>query len=261
MRKGSIKNLVPSKVMREIEEHLLKKSKVAQTGYKSAPRKEDGITGDLAGCLRTDYGAPIEENGYIWRWRVTHRIFSSGNQYQSEEREIGADILLQIEVTKQKVSITPINGSIAKIDNVEREETFRKAALVQAKRHDNPDHQSLVSQLEKIEVLTPGNGLFLEYAPDGYRVAKASKVIENEGKFEKLSNDDLVGLTDFLVGDFLECKTGVKGMYIDLDAEPQVLLIPNDKQIEKRIFVGKQLLIHVNAYALVDSMKGRSYEG
>jgi hypothetical protein len=84
----------------------------------------------------------------------------------------------------------------------------------------------LLGQLEVIEKLTPGNGSYFEYGPNQYRAAPAQKVASVNGFTMRIENEDFPRLGDFLADEFLLCKIGLEGLYVDFDSEPHELHFP-----------------------------------
>jgi hypothetical protein len=109
---------------------------------------------------------------------------------------------------------------MVRIKLVDLEFSFKKGMLFQAKRFDSKEgSERLLAQLKNMERLTPQNAVYLEYGPHGYRVAKASDVIGVGGAANQLDKSKIPSLGKLMTDEFLECKVGVEGLFVDFDKE------------------------------------------
>lgn len=81
----------------------------------------------------------------------------------------------------------------------------------------------LMSQLENMEAIAPGGSAVFVYGPNGYFGAKGTEYLHppTVGEFAVTKLRPLSEVLD----DFLECKNGLRGMY--LDAVRELLLVPS----------------------------------
>lgn len=235
MADGSIREAVTGGVLDYIREYIRRASLQGERGWRAAQHDEDTLTGHWGGALQTGWSEPVDDSGYLWRWRIDYRKFSAGNQKTSEEKPTGSDGIVQIEVERTRIETSPISLNTVKVENVEVEYVFRKGILFQAKRTDSTERKRLLGQLSEVEKLTPGNGSYFEYGPDHYRAALAERVLRLEGFTTQLEVSEFPRLGDFLADEFLPCKVGVEGMYVDFDSEPHELHFPTQTEDIKRV--------------------------
>jgi hypothetical protein len=253
MATQQIQKAVPVAVRRQIADHVRNRARAAKVGWKSAPTSEDTLTGDLGASLRTDWSDRVEAEGYFWRWRVTYRKLGAGNQKSSEEKPTGSDGVFQVEVKRYKVGVRPAMPGTVSLENVEQEYEFRKGVLFQAKRYDTKEGpEKLLEEVKTIELLTPGDGLYLEYGPSEYRTALAKDVCVADGQVSRVSTERFTTLGDFLADQFMECLVGVEGLYVDLDADPQILHFPEESPAVRNLGVrlGHALTVQVSAFRM-----------
>lgn len=258
MAKRPIVEAVPDAIRRRIVRHLREGIRAAENGWKNAPTSEDVLTGDLGRSLRTEWSDQAEAEGYLWRWRVQYRKFGAGNQYSSEENATGADGIIQVEVKRYRVGVSPVTAETVSLENIEEEASFHKGALFQSKRHDANDSKKLAEEASKIEELTPGHGVYIEYGPKGYRASLAKNVLMVDGAIPHLPPERCSSLSDFLAEQFMECLVGVEGMYVELEADPQILHLPNDTGAVRELGVrlGHALNVQVTGFKLVRFARG-----
>lgn len=253
MAKGSIRKAIPSGVLAAIQEHIRRSSEKGESGWRNAPSSEDTLTGHLGASMQIGWSEPSEDSGYFWRWRVEYRKFSGGNQNSSEEKPTGSDGIIQIEIDRFKVEVSPSSPSTVSLENLELESTFRKGLLFQAKRLDSTERERLVRQLEVMERVAPVGGCYFEYGPRVYRAATAKNVIEVDGFTKNLGDEYFKRLGDFLCDDFLECKSGVEGLWVKFDSTPHELHFPEStEEVNKlRDQMGHGLRVLVTGFRMV----------
>lgn len=251
MADGSILRAVPPTVLRDIKEHIAASIPRGERGWRAAPGSEDVLTGHLLGAIQTEWSAEILVDDYVWRWRIEYRKFRPGNQKSSEEKPTGADGIIQIEVDRFRIAVSPSGVKNVRIETVEAESSFRKGLLFQSKRIDSKEGpRRLLEQLRQMEHLTPQNAVYLEYGPDGYNAASATDVIEVGGAVRHLKESKVRRFRELISDEFLECKIGVEGLFVDF--EKGVLNFPNGSQ---RIYQLKEempqgLRVIVNAFTM-----------
>ena len=152
----------------------------------------------------------INVNGQVWMWRVSYKKFR-GRGSSAFEKKYGADGIIQVEVTL-------------------RGQTFFKGVLFQAKKGAALRSGDLRDQVEKIEEIAPGGSAVVVYRPDGYLAIKGTEYLQTEGGLVGPMNKKMESLASFF-DDFLECKSGLRGMYYE--AVRQRLILPTlDGQIK-----------------------------
>jgi hypothetical protein len=190
---ATIKELIPQGLFTEIGEHLLEKSREAETGWPDGAADEDTLTGDFFGYLRmkeTDWRSGNDR----WKWNSRYEKFS-GRGKGAYEKHRGADLIFQIEITDQ--------GSNA---------AFRKGMLIQAKKGGWSRGSGIRNQAQQMEALGSGGSCMVLYSASGYKAISSVDFLDN----------DLVGIrrkeTDvgsFFVDRFLECEVGKEGLFVE----------------------------------------------
>ncbi|HEY5817368.1 MAG TPA: hypothetical protein VIU14_03065 [Mesorhizobium sp.] len=129
---------------------------------------EDDLTGVVVGSRDAEFSAKSVSGVTGLQWSSS--ILRHRKGVAAEEKRIGADMIIHVEVN------TPI-------------QTYSKAVLVQAKRHEPGDQMSkkerseLLGQCKKMLAVTPAAFVF-DYAKGDMRCASASKIAGS-------TNDDL----------------------------------------------------------------------
>lgn len=200
-----IEDILPRQVFEAIQNHLRRKGHKAEHGWECASKNEDTLTGDLGANLRTDGWRGVKlSNGEGWRWRVTYCKFGSGRGKGAEEKHLGADGIVEVEVMRQK------DGRIE-----------RKGMIFQAKKHGGYTKRKLTDQVKKMERISPGSSAVFVYGNDKYVAMNGRKHLDSKTK----DLEDSYRLGDFLAEDFLPCKTGKMDMYYD--AIRKILILQN----------------------------------
>jgi hypothetical protein len=245
---------IPNKISRQISDYLLGKGGNANKDYPTSPSSENGLTGELIKHLKRGWSRKVECGGYYYSWRIRGRIFGPGNQFSSEEKKIGADGIIQVELDRYRVDVNHRMNSGFNIKNVTRITSFRKGVLFQAKRTELPDAQKLCEELKVIEGHTKDHGICLLYDSGGYEVIKGTEVIELSGNVNKVDHAKRLNLDKFLTEEFLPCHIGIEGLYVDLDQTPQTLFIPKSSPVRTElnpIRVSGALSIQITAFKTV----------
>lgn len=127
---------------------------------------EDDLTGVLIGSLDAEFSAkPTKDFGGL-QWSSS--ILRHRKGVAAEEKRIGADMIIHVRVD------TPI-------------QTYSKAVLVQAKRHEPGDEMSskeskdLLKQCKKMLAVSPAAFVF-DYAKGEMRCASATKIAGSKNK-------------------------------------------------------------------------------
>ena len=136
-------------------------------------------------------------------------IFDSLFQLTPTVNRSGADGIIQVEVTVRGI-------------------TEFKGILFQAKKHGYRDRIRLEKQVVWMETHSPGGSAVLIYGPDGYAAIKGKEYLSDAPETD-LKVRRLLTLGQFF-DEFLECTTGIRGMYYE--AVRERLLLPTlDGQI------------------------------
>jgi len=198
-----MRDLLPPEVFSSIRSHLRLACEEAPDGWASNKAEEDSLTGDLGRLLRTKGSVPVlVDRKPGWQWSIRYNKFR-GRGPGAFEHKSGADGIVQIEVSR-------------------RFERVYKGVLFQAKKEGRNNDPDLNEQLQRMEAIAPGGSGVFVYGPNGYSGLKGAEYLHpvRSGGFliRKLRP-----LSEFL-DDFLECKNGIRGMY--LDAVRELLLVP-----------------------------------
>jgi hypothetical protein len=248
---GSIRNLVPQTVLRDIKEHVIETARSGESGWRAAPGSEDVLTGHLFSAMQIKWSPERIVDEHAWRWRIDYRKFRSGNQNSSEEKPTGADGIVQVEVKRFDIAVSQSGPTFVHTENVDLESFFKMGILFQSKRVDSKEGaERLISQLKNMEQLTPQNAVYLEYGPHGYMATKAADVIEARGVIERLDKSKALPFGNLMSDEFLECKIGLEDFFYDFDKE--TLNFPNLSEAISRLgAIDHGLRIRVNGYTMV----------
>ncbi len=201
-----MRDILPEPLFDAVQRHLRERAIAAHAGWDSASEDEDALTGDFCGALRSSWTEVRTDTG-AWRWRVWYKKFR-GRGAKAFEKDAGADGIVQVEVHGS-------NGEIA-----------TKGVLFQAKKDRGSSRSDLLGQVRKMEALAPNGSAVFEFGPDAYRAAASSIVLaELEARPHRIPHpQDDIG--EYLAGQFLPCKSGLRGMYYD--AVRKILVVPSN---------------------------------
>jgi hypothetical protein len=198
-----MRELVPSQVFDSLQAHLRSAGENAVTGWKGNEAEEDSLTGDLGRLLRTPRSVYIKVDGQFWRWRIDYKKFR-GRGGGAFEQTSGADGIIQIEVTTRGI-------------------TLFKGVLFQAKKSTRFRNAELEKQVIAMENLIPGGSAVLVYDPEGYAAIKGTEYVHSDEGLVGVKIRRMLPLASFF-DEFLECKSGLRGMYYE--AVRERLLFP-----------------------------------
>jgi hypothetical protein len=219
-----VRDLIPSPVFDSLQEHLRAASENAVKGWDSNKDEEDSLTGDLGRVLATHRDIYINVGRDPWRWRVAYKKFR-GRGDGAFESTTGADGIIQVEVT--------IRG-----------ETFFKGVLFQAKKVTRFRNSEVRKQIISIEKFAPGGSAVLLYGPRRYRAIKGTEYLQPDKRLVGSTIKKMPPLASFF-DEFLECKSGIRGMYFDAVRE-QLLLPTIDGQVKAEpLEVGSRIKIEI----------------
>ena len=88
----------PEKVREELRSQILGACALAAEGFDSAKGREDAVTGALGERLRLKEKLVAVEGDGTWRFSISWNKFRSAKAKSGEEREIGADGIIQFEL-------------------------------------------------------------------------------------------------------------------------------------------------------------------
>ena len=171
---------IPGTLSDEIKSVIKENCLEGEQGWSHGEYEEDTIVGDFLGNLRT--GKTISTaNKNIYEWEIVYKKFH-GRGINPLEKETGADGIITFEISDQTRNIKTV-----------------KPIIFQAKKKGN--YNDLKEQTSKMNQIAKNGNFVLRLTPDGY--------------FAKQDDNKQKRIGDFLVDDFLACKTGIEGMTFD----------------------------------------------
>jgi hypothetical protein len=222
-----MRTIIPDEVFDQIAAHIRARMPHAEGGWTSGSSEEDTITGDLGSALRTHYPRSITTGGINYRWSLSYKKFLSKST-RSVEKRLGADGIFQIEY-----------------EDLVTGEMTTKGLLFQSKNQWTGRNQKLLSQAKDMEQFVPKGGAIFEYGPRGYKACDATQAITANGQRNSLPDTEMLSLSDYLVDRFMECTSGIRGLYYD--ANRNILLVPDQKNgfDAQRFFIETRFRIEV----------------
>jgi hypothetical protein len=198
-----MRDVIPEPIFKEIQDHIIRRTKRAEEGWEEASEDEDTVTGDLCGNLRRDWTSAIPVNGGLWSWRIRYKKFR-GRGNRAFEKFSGADGIFHVEVNTGDVIVS-------------------KGILFQAKKGRG---QGAHGQVQNMEELAPnGSAVFVFGGPDGYHAIPGHLFLKEPGISDaRVQTNDFAPLGSFLAESFLPCREGLRGMYYD--AVRKILIVP-----------------------------------
>src|SRR3954462_6429527 len=94
----AIPTTFPEKVREELRSQILGACDLAAEGFHSARGREDSVTGALGERLRLKEKLVAVDGEGTWRFSISWNKFRSAKGRSGEEREIGADGIIQFEL-------------------------------------------------------------------------------------------------------------------------------------------------------------------
>jgi hypothetical protein len=189
--------LIPDLVLPEVQSHISRMCGKGERGWRSGRADEDTLTGDFCGNLRSDWSSWQEAGKDSLRWQVDY-LKIGGRGKGAPESRLGADGIFQIELF-----------------DIASQSTKYKGFLFQAKKDDNYDSGSLLTQATKMKAVTTDGAVIFRYGPKGYRAIVAEAVIEAEGRLSEVDDENQVPLCEFLAHEFAACSFGVQGLHFE----------------------------------------------
>ncbi|HTG33574.1 MAG TPA: hypothetical protein VLB76_11665 [Thermoanaerobaculia bacterium] len=222
-----MRDILPDEVFDEIAAHIRNRVPHAEEGWKAGSAEEDTITGDLGSALRTRHPHSITTGGVDYKWSLSYKKFLSKSK-RSVEKRLGADGIFQVEY-----------------EDLATGEMTTKGLLFQSKNQWTGRNKKLLSQTDDMERFLPGGGAVFDYSPRGYTACDAAQAIAAEGRRSSVPQSEMLPLGDYLINRFMECTSGVRGIYYD--ATRNVLLVPDQRNgfDEHRFFIETRFRIEV----------------
>ena len=225
-----MRDVIPDEVFEQIASHIRGGVQHAEQGYDAGSSEEDTITGDLGSSLRTSGSHSLQVGRSQYKWKISYKKFLSKSK-RSVEKKLGADGIFQIEYEDSPTG-----------------QRFTKGLLFQAKNQWKSSDPKLARQAADMERLLPGGAAVFSYGPRGYLACNASQAVAAEGKPSLVQVGELISLGEYLVGRFLECRSGTRGAYYD--AERSILVVPStsDEFYQQEFFAATRFRIEVTRF-------------
>lgn len=223
---------VPNQVVEELRSHILGACDLAADGYSNAKGREDAVTGALGERLRLKEKLIAIKGEGTWRIAITWNKFRSAKGRSGEEREIGADGIIQFELFRDF-----------------GEEVYTKGMLFQAKMADDDNYRRLRTQCERMEELASNGSSVIQYGPSGYMAMDGREALSQLGEEVREMPDfgeDGLPLGDYIVDRFLTCKVGTEKLFFEHDND--TLIVPNENTAYLRLRANLNK-IAIKAYA------------
>lgn len=204
---------IPQPVLDAIKKHLTDACKRALLGWERTDRNEDGLTGYFFGKLDSEGIKHVLVDRTDWTWNATFKQMR-GRGPKSDESEVGADLIIQIEFDDGKTK-------------------RYKGLLVQSKMQDDYDAQRLLKQVKDMEGLSPGGSVVLVFGPSESFVVDSKDIIKRTGHVAQVPQDRRTKVCEYLVDQFLMCLKGVRGMFWDFRDDS--LVVPEETAGVRRV--------------------------
>lgn len=199
-----------AKVREELKSHIMGACNLAEEGFISGKGGEDAVTGALGERLRLKEKLVAVEGAGTWRILITWNKFRSAKGKSGEEREIGADGIIQFEMFGDYGS-----------------DVYTKAMLFQSKMEHDQAHRRLRGQCENMELIAKDCSAVIRYGENGYFAMNGSEVLQS---FERNLDTTqalwrrAMPLGEYITEHFLNCKVGHENLYYEHKSE--TLFVP-----------------------------------
>ncbi len=209
----------PKEVREELRTQILGACDLAAEGFHSAKGREDAVTGALGERLRLKEKLVAVEGSGTWRFSISWNKFRSAKGGSGEEREIGADGIIQFELF-----------------NNFGDEVYTKGLLFQSKLENDKDFHRLRRQCENMEAIAKNCSAVVQYSKDGYMAMDGSKAL---GQFQQTASSmpnflaDGKRLGEYITERFLKCLVGQEKLYYEHNSE--TLFVPNQNNAYRRL--------------------------
>ena len=222
---------VPKQVLNELRSHIVGACDLAAEGFPSAKGREDAVTGALGERLRLKEKLVAVDGAGTWKISISWNKFRSAKSGSGEEREIGADGIIQFELFREY-----------------GEEVYTKGMLFQAKMEDDSDYQRLHRQCTHMEELARRSSSVIQYGRKGYKAMDGKQALDQFRRQANTMPDFTDGkpLGEYIVERFLECEVGTEKLFYEQDTE--TLIVPNVNDAFRRIRA-RLNKISIKAYA------------
>jgi hypothetical protein len=222
----------PEKVREELRSQILGACDLAAEGFNSAKGREDAVTGALGERLRLKEKLVAVDGDGTWRFSISWNKFRNAKGRSGEEREIGADGIIQFELFSDY-----------------GEEVYTKGLLFQSKMDDDRDYRRLHKQCENMEAVAKNCSAVIQYSEDGYMAMDGSQAL---GQFNRVASTmpdfeaDGKHLGKYITDRFLTCEVGQEKLYYEHKTETLFVPTRNSAYIRLRTKLNK---ISVEVYS------------
>ena len=211
--------MFPPKVREELQSQILGACDLAVEGFSGAKGREDAVTGALGERLRLKEKLVAVDGEGTWRFSISWNKFRSAKGGSGEEREIGADGIIQFELFSEY-----------------GEDVYTKGLLFQSKMEDDKDYRRLHNQCDKMEEIAEGCSAVIQYSGDGYKAMDGRQALS---RFDSVRTSmpsfeaDGKPLGKYITERFLACEVGQEKLYYEHKSE--TLFVPSDNNAYRRL--------------------------
>jgi hypothetical protein len=206
-----LSDFVPPLVKEIIRDRFVVGVADAEAGFEYSKADEDALTGALGHSISSRQPIQVRVGRQTYQVRTYYKKVR-GRGPGAPERTTGSDGIFQIEV------IGPNQVPV-----------WTKGLPFQAKKQWVGTDSRLVTQARDM-LGKAGQGLVIDYSPDGYKACPAAAVLDHGGRAQALSEGRMFRpLGQILGNDFLDCTIGVEGL--TYDPEEEVFLTENDVHV------------------------------
>jgi hypothetical protein len=183
--------LLPPLVRQKISEQVKDATRAAAKNFDYNAADEDSLTGALVDKLADRVNGALDD----WSWSVRpYRV--SSNLEEGGEGEIGADLIVQVDVYKGGIN------------------TAQKLVPIQAKKLWQGKDLKLAKQANDLCAF-PGSGIVADYRPGSYLAVRAEVARDANANRASVPDDKVEDLGTVLGDHFLECRIGTRDGYIN----------------------------------------------
>jgi hypothetical protein len=196
-----LRDFVPPGVIEVIRDRLIVGVADAEAHYEYNEADEDALTGALGQSISRNGSVAIHVGSETYTVRTYYRKIR-GRGPGAPEHTTGADGIFQIEVF-----------------NAAGSSQWTKGLPFQSKKEWHGTDHRVAEQADDM-ITAAGQGLVIDYSPNGYKACPAAAAVENGGRASAVSEArQFRPLGQMLGNDFLECTIGVEGLSFDPEAE------------------------------------------
>lgn len=188
-----LSELLPAEVFQRIQEDFRSVDPLEREDFDNLSGDEDSLTGALASSMRK----ALRGHHMGIRWKTDVKKLR-GRGHNAPEKAIGADLIIEFEITSQQNDIIAL-----------------KSVLAQAKKQWKGTDSILADQTAKMESIAEHGSIVLDYDKTGCLAVRGDLVVQAKGNRAKLPVNETHRLGDLLANSFLACKVGRMGMHYD----------------------------------------------